>query len=342
MATQSNPNFFPGGFASGLVVKGVPLVQMHPGLVWWVSNNTTVPSIQGGVGTTTVTQRIPFVGGSDGNPGSWNKPFKTLAYALTVANPGDIIFIKPNHAETYSAASALNFATANIAIVGLGTGSARPTFTLDTAATTNLQIKASNLTFQNLLFIGNFAAITTCFNVANAQVAKEVIFDNCEWRDAASNKGFLAAVKVGTTANIADGLTVNNCKMFCLAGTNNANQMITLASVTDRLTITGNYVVSAATSAQTPVLVGLGSALNHTNVLISKNQVVTPTTDSTNGSAVGGSGTMTGLASDNYIANLDNTASIWIPTGLGLMYVQNFSHITAAADKNALINPSAV
>ncbi len=58
----ANPSIYPGGFATGLVVRGMPISVTHPGVVWWVSNNATLP---GGVST----QRIPLVNGSDGNKG---------------------------------------------------------------------------------------------------------------------------------------------------------------------------------------------------------------------------------------------------------------------------------
>ena len=332
MATQQNPNIFPAGFATGLVTRNVPITQTHPGRVWWVSNVSTLPS--GG------SQRIPFVTGSDGNKGTWNAPFGTLGYAITQAASGDIIYIKPGHAETISAAQTTYFSQAGVAIIGLGSGSLRPTFTLDTGTGTTLNVTASNVTISNLLFLGNFAAIVACITVANAQVAKDLRIDGCEFRDVASNKGFLSAVSIGTTANIADGFQFTNNRVFNLA-TTGVVVVLKFASIIDRMVIANNYVVGTGIAAQ-PAFIQLGTSINHTNVQISGNVVANPSTDSTNGLAVGGSGTMTGMAWDNYVYNLDNTAAIWVPTGLALGYVQNFAHITAAADKNALVNPAAV
>jgi hypothetical protein len=115
MASPTIPN----GFVGGVMLRGVPIAQTHPGKVFWVSNNTT--GLLAG-------QR----GGSDGNRGDFNSPFATLGYAITqcVANRGDIIFIKPGHAETVSSAGAIALNIAGVAVVGLGVGSSRPTFTL--------------------------------------------------------------------------------------------------------------------------------------------------------------------------------------------------------------------
>src|SRR5688572_22741309 len=115
---------YPNGFPNGLAIRGVPIAQSHTGQVFWVGNSTVLPPNQRGA--------------SDSNRGGINDPFSTLQKALDscTASRGDIIFIKPGHAETVSSATALAFNKAGVAIVGLGSGTARPTFTLDTANTT--------------------------------------------------------------------------------------------------------------------------------------------------------------------------------------------------------------
>jgi len=141
---QSPASNFPGGF-NNVTIRGVPITQTHPGQVYWVSNASA-------------TLLPGQIGGSDGNPGTFNAPFKTLEYAITrcTANRGDIICIKPGHAETISSATALMFDVAGVAIVGLGLGTKRPTFTLDTAATTTIPVSADNVSVLNCRFIGNY------------------------------------------------------------------------------------------------------------------------------------------------------------------------------------------
>src|SRR3990167_3005120 len=118
MPTISN---FPFGFQYGVSIRGIPLVVSHPGQVFWVSNSTVL----------SVNARA----GSNGNDGSYQSPFATIAYALTrcVASRGDIIMVKPGHAEAISEAAGLALSVAGVALVGLGHGSLRPTLTLDTA-----------------------------------------------------------------------------------------------------------------------------------------------------------------------------------------------------------------
>src|SRR5438105_7617486 len=123
---------FPNGFAQGVAIRGVPLTLCNPGKVWWLSNALTL--MRGDRG------------GSDNNRGTFNSPFSSLAGAMTAisadggADRGDILVIKPGHAETISSATALTLSVAGVAIVGLGNGSKRPKFTIDTAATATINV----------------------------------------------------------------------------------------------------------------------------------------------------------------------------------------------------------
>src|SRR4051812_22097042 len=99
MATQGMSNF-PGGFANGLSVRGMPLVQTQPGKVFWVYNGSAL--------------QVGQKNGSDGNRGTYDAPFATILGALAqcTAGRGDIIFVKPGHAETISTAAILLMNTA--------------------------------------------------------------------------------------------------------------------------------------------------------------------------------------------------------------------------------------
>jgi hypothetical protein len=85
---------FPQRLRPGRSHSRRPIVQTHPGRVFWVSNASTLLANQRG--------------GSDGNKGTFNEPFSTLNYAVTqcVANRGDVIIVKPGHAENISSAPA--------------------------------------------------------------------------------------------------------------------------------------------------------------------------------------------------------------------------------------------
>jgi hypothetical protein len=101
---RSSSNF--GGFADGVIIRGMPLLTLYPGNVYWVDSN-----------------------GGGGSKGTFTHPVATLlaAHNLCTTDNGDIIAIKPGHAETYT--STVDFSKSGFAIIGLGFGDNRPTFT---------------------------------------------------------------------------------------------------------------------------------------------------------------------------------------------------------------------
>lgn len=180
---------YPNGFAEGVTIRGVPLIQTHPGKVFWVSNSTTglLPG-----------QR----GGSDGNKGTFDAPFATIDYAIgqCTANRGDIIFVKANHAETITAASGITADVAGVAIVGLGSGTDRPELTFGTATGASIVVSAANVSFVNLSCIGNIDGLTQPFDVQATDCYIDV-----EWRDTSAT---VEAVRAILTTAAADRLTV--------------------------------------------------------------------------------------------------------------------------------------
>jgi hypothetical protein len=100
-----------GSFADGIIIRGMPLLTLYPGNVYWVDSN-----------------------GGGGSRGTFAHPVATLlaAHALCTADNGDIICIKPGHAETYTAT--VDFSKSGFAIIGLGFGDNRPTFTCGVTA----------------------------------------------------------------------------------------------------------------------------------------------------------------------------------------------------------------
>lgn len=158
---------YPAGFANGIAVRGVPLLSAYPGEVFWVNNSTALP--KGGVG------------GSNGNPGTYLKPFASIDYAVgrCTASRGDIIVVMPGHVETVSAAAGLDLDVAGIAIVGLGSGSLRATVNFTTAVGADMDVDAANISMINILFTGGIDALTGPIDVNAADFS----LINCEYRD---------------------------------------------------------------------------------------------------------------------------------------------------------------
>ena len=292
---QSPASNYPGGF-NNVTIRGVPITQSHPGQVYWVSNAT--PTLPG------------QVGGSDGNPGTFNAPFGTLEYAISrcTADRGDIIFIKPGHAETISSATALSFDIAGVAIVGLGTGTKRPTFTLGTAATTTIAVTADNVSILNCRFIGNFLSITSAFTVA---AAAYFTIDNCSFTDTSAILGFLSAVKTTVSVN-SDFLQVSNCFIKSDATTKSVAPIVVLNTMTG-LTLADNVVVQ--TVAQNNVSQFLShAALVMTAALITGNKVYSVNTDSATGAflVTTSATTGSGIIQNNVVRGLDVAGALMI------------------------------
>jgi hypothetical protein len=327
---QSAYSNYAGGFQNGLLLRGVPIVQTNPGKVVWVYNGTTTQPGQ--------------IAGSNGNNGTFNKPYATIAYALTqcTANRGDIIIVRPGHAETIADAATLALNVAGVAIIGLGAGSLRPTLTFTTATTANIPVTAANMSIQNFLFVANFANIASFFTATGTSTPTDFNVEGCEFKDTSSILNCLTVFTGNATANSCDGLRLVSNRISSL-GTTAATTAVKLSSATDRATMTDNFGCWAVLN-DTAAMLAAG-ANNMTNFEFGRNRLERPNTSSTGGSFVSTSGTAwTGHAYDNYMYQLDNTAGIWIATGTGgaFGFTQNFSPITAAVDKSALVNPAAV
>lgn len=319
---------FPQGFPFGVSIRGMPILQSQPGQVFWVGNGSNI---------------LPGCsGGANGNPGTYEQPFATLDYAISrcSSNTGDIVVVKPGHAETIADAATLALDVAGVSVIGLGSGSSRPTFTFSTANTANIPVTAANVALNNLLFVANFAAVASVFTATGTSTPTDFAIENCEFRDSSSILNFVAIVTGNATANSMDGLFFNN-NLISSLGTTAATTAIKISSATRRMRILRNFGNWAVLN-DTPCMLN-GGANNLTDFEFGWNVLNKPNTSSTGGSFVGSSSTAcTGHCHDNLLWQLDNSAGIWIATGTGLAFSQNFSPITGAADRSGLINPAAV
>jgi hypothetical protein len=201
---------YPAGFANGVTVRGLPLLNAYPGSVFWVHSGT----------------------GSDGNKGTFDRPFSTIDYAIgrCTASRGDIIMVKAGHTETISAASGIALDVIGVAIIGTGTGALRPTINF-TATASTFTISAASCSVYNLLLTGGVDAIVSPLVISAADVS----LINCEYRDvtgqctdgilttAAANRLLIDGFRydgdtaAGTNAGIAivggDGIVIKNLRM---------------------------------------------------------------------------------------------------------------------------------
>lgn len=299
---------YPHGFAQGISLRGVPLIQTHPGKAFWLGNGSAL------------LEDSP--GGSDGNPGTFQRPFATLDYAVgqCLANRGDIIFAKPGHAENAASATALALDKAGVAVVGLGIGSLRPTFTLTTAATATIGVSAANVSMQNVRISANFADIVSPFTLTTA---KYFSLENVEIRATAVGMNFLRVIDTNATTDDAQGLYVRNCRWlepdaatlaFALVDGSNSEW-----DISDNFIVNGAATVDVAamfTIATTKILTRLRCVRN--NVQITGNAASVAglwlTTDQT---------TNTGIVAYNNLKHIDATTEIWQTSNAGFGLFEN-------------------
>jgi hypothetical protein len=202
---------YPNGFAYGVNIRGVPLLNTYGGKVYWVDSGA----------------------GSNTNKGTFDRPFATIDYAIgrCAANNGDIIMVKPGHAETVSAAAGIDCDVAGITIIGLGNGEDRPTITFDTATTADMDIDAANITIQNLLFKVGVDSLAAMIDVN----ADDFTLIDCEYRENTSYQALTLVDINGGAANACDRAKIIRFKATQV--TPGGNQAIELGEVADEVEI---------------------------------------------------------------------------------------------------------
>ena len=303
---------YPAGFQNGLLVQGMPVLNQYNGKVFWVDSNN----------------------GADGNPGTYNRPFATInrAFSLVSSGRGDIVMVKPGHAETISNATTLLANVLGVAVIGLGMGTSRPTLTFDTATTASIPVSAANIVFQNFVLKANYAAIVAPFTVS----AKDFSLIDVEFRDNSSVLNFKYMVDTSAVSNAVDGLGIYGCRFLGLGTTSNTG-CINMQGTNDRLFFKQNRVRIKATTAACLMQIATGKSI--TSAEIERNDLqsayngaagIIITTDQTSND---------GLIAYNNIKSLSTTTEILVTASSGFRFQQNYH--TAVADKSGYLLPAA-
>lgn len=216
---------FPNGFAQGVAIRGVPLAVGHPGKVFFVNNSSVLAP--------------NAIGASDGNDGSYKRPFSTIAGALLqcTASRGDIVFVMPGHAETISGAAGIDLNVAGVAVIGLTQGTIKPTITFSATAST-LAISAANCSLANVILTPSVDQVVTALNVTGSDAYIDI-----ESKDAAANKEFVTVLTTSATADRLDAKIKHN-------GFTTGTHMTALCSLvgTDRANLNIDFYGKASTA----------------------------------------------------------------------------------------------
>jgi hypothetical protein len=219
---------YPNGFANGVSIRNVPLAVSHPGKVFWVDSNA----------------------GSNNNKGTFDRPLSTIdaAVGFCTASKGDVIFVKPGHVETVSAAGGLALDVAGIAVIGLGSGGARPQINFTTVVGADMNVDAANIAMYNFLFTGGIDALTGPIDVNAADFS----LVNCEYRDVTGQATDVVVADANADRLLIDGYFHNGA---AAAGANSAIALIGMDNpVVRNFKIVGNFAVSAIDCRTTAVV----------------------------------------------------------------------------------------
>ncbi len=319
MTTISN---FPNGFAGGLTVRGVTIDIPLPGKQFWVSNADVL--LDDGNSVAGVDQ----AGG-----GTYQRPFRTLDFAVgqCTASRGDVIYVMPGHAETYSNATSLALDVAGVTIVGLGSGTLRPTFTLDTANTTTIPVSVANVAIVNCKFVANFLSIAKLFTLTTAKHFATV---KCDFSDTSAALNFVNIVESTGSANTVDGLSDTDSTAAMIGTT--FNTFAVLAATARSMRFNGTYVQSIDT-ADEPGLIdvtGIVTDFKADNVTVSVKgttniNVILKCTGTTS----------TGTITNSFAHSLDTTSVAYTVT-CGIQ-ASNVFVTGALATQGGRVNPDA-
>lgn len=202
----------------GLTVRGMPLLSAYPGKAFWVDSN-----------------------GAGGSKGTFDRPCPTVVSALLlcVAGRGDIIMVKAGHAEASIAVAGIDVNVIGVAVVCLGAGGKRPTFSFTTVVGASLKVSAASVTIINALFSGGIDALTGPLNIAAADCS----LISCEWRDTTGQATDVIVTTAAADRLLIDGYWHNGDSA---AGANAAIALVGGSKAEIRnFKITGNFAVSA-------------------------------------------------------------------------------------------------
>lgn len=116
------------------------------------------------------------------------------------ANAGDVILLAAGHSETVSSAAAVDVDVAGVKILGLGQGSDRPSFSMDTVVGASFKVSAANVHIENVVFEGGVDALTNPVNI----VAADCTLKDVETKDVTGQ-----TVDFIVTDDNADRLTID-------------------------------------------------------------------------------------------------------------------------------------
>lgn len=172
-------------YLTATTVMGVPGPLAIPGYVLVPTGSQVFYVRSGGAGS--------------GAPAGLDTIYSTVAGVLSLcrANRGDTIIVLPGHTETLTGTDVWSGMVAGTKIIGLGSGTERPTFTFATGATTQLVLNDANVTLDNLIFQNGAGDVTLAIDVTAASVT----IQNCTFFVSDASNKLTTAFRLSSGAN---------------------------------------------------------------------------------------------------------------------------------------------
>jgi hypothetical protein len=263
--------------------------------------------------------------GSNGNEGNTpEKPFATVAYAISVSTAGnnDVIVMLPAHTETIATAGGWT-PKAGTFILGLGWGDNRPRITMSATASTIL-LSAAGVSLRNFRVTTSVAEVVTIISMSGAGCTIDAV-DYYE-------SGTFACITFLTTTAAANRFSLLNCRhASTTAPTGTAGWLSLVGGDAWRIENNTFIVARAATSWVCRVLTTAA-----TNIFVQNNTFCSTVSDTATVAFVLLANTTGHVAFNNGI-NIGKTAiagSLALASCTGTM-----NYASKAANKNGLLDP---
>lgn len=280
------------------------------GNIYYVDANGT------GIGTSSAFGKTPDAAFSTG----------AAAWDSGVLASGDLVLVASGHTEAISAAAGWDCDTAGVYVKGLGWSDLRPAMTLDTANTTDIDIDAASIVFDNLRFVANFLDIAGAIDVNAAAFTMR----NCECRDTSVILNALIWV-LGASANTSPQVTVENCEFLNVIGSANT-ACISLPGTSNRCKINDNVLTG---DWGTAAILAAGAV---TRISILRNSI--RNIDAGDDVSINLAASSTGIVAYNNVGALETDNSTDQITGsTGVVFIQNFS--VDIGDRQGVLDPVA-
>lgn len=299
---------YPNGFSGGVSIFGLPILNTYTGKVFWVDSGI----------------------GSNNNSGKTKeKPFKTLAYAISKcrSGAGDVIMINPGHIEDLTSAGAINCDKGGISIIGLGNGSDRPTFTAKTTANATFAVSANNVYIANIRVTTDVDELITFFNVTGANCQLVAV----DYFETASNKNCISFL---TTSTSASGLVLRDCVHVTANAPNSNAPWIKIVGGNGARIMDNQFYVTMTNNAGSNAIGVVTTAA--TNILIKNNVCVV--SGGANSVPIALVASTTGFVVGNYVASpkTNIAGSIAIASCFGAL-----NYASHTVNRNGILDPVA-